>query len=100
MYFGRIINRISLINLGMNVNRCFICDQPLKKLSMEHFHTKRCLSKLRKLRCEDDDPAFGMWKDAILYICFFISSYNYKSRIKTIEFNQQYVLYMEFLHFE
>ncbi len=84
----------------MNVNRCFICDQPLKKLSMEHFHTKRCLSKLKNLRCDEDDPAFGMWKDAIMYICFFVSHFKYHARVKTTDYNQQYVCHMDWLHFK
>lgn len=84
----------------MSISRCFICDQPLKQISMTHFHTKGCLNKLKKLTCEDDDPGFGMWKDAILYICFFVGNFDYHARVKMREFNQQYVCYMDWLHFQ
>ena len=83
----------------MNCNRCFICDQPIKKVSMKHFHSQRCFHKLSKLRCSEDDPAFGMWEDAIMYICFFVNYFNHDAKVKTIDFNRQYVCHMDWLHF-
>tara|TARA_R110002153_G_scaffold214923_1_gene367589 strand:- start:351 stop:623 length:273 start_codon:yes stop_codon:yes gene_type:complete len=85
----------------MNCNRCYICNSPIKKLSVKHFETDTCLKKLRqaKIDAQQYEGAWPVWEDAILYIVFFVNGYSQTERVCTKKYNAEYQCTMEYLDF-
>ena len=85
----------------MNCNRCYVCNSPVKKISVKHFETKGCLKKLKqaKLDALEYEGAFHVWEDAILYIAIFVNVYSHTERVSTKKYNEEYQLSMEYLEF-
>lgn len=85
----------------MNCNRCYICNSPIKKISVKHFETQTCIKKLRQAKIDalQYEGAFAVWEDAIMYIVIFVNAYSFTERVSTKKYNTEYQTTMEYLEF-
>ena len=87
--------------MSLNCNRCYICDQPIKNLSIRHFESKNCIRKYRQAKkdAQQYEGAFGVYEDLTWYIILFINYYGIDAKVRTKDFNANYRLMMEWIQF-